>query len=764
MGSYDEDEALNAAIAASLEEFEAKPNKKLKLSDEIMNVDDDDEDYNDDDIDIGEEEQVEDDDIPMEDDEEEAKPTQEEHDSDNEFLEMESEIDKSLSNKPYECISKEEIVERQTAVIKKACDIICMPFSIGRILLQFYNWDYEKLTTQWVEDAAKLCANAGVDINSADNPTAGKKVTGDCSICFETSDSIWMLSCGHGFCIDCWQEYLSMQIKENTQRIKCPGVKCSRVIDEYTVLQLTNSAEVKERFNQNLINSFVDQNPLVKWCPSPNCEYAIILKDFVLEHNESVRCKCSRYFCFRCGEEGHAPALCDMFKDWVVKNSGGDEALNQKFLAVISRPCPACKANIEKNGGCNHMTCQKCGYHFCWLCMGKFGTGEKGGRDGYSSHKCNTFEKPDEKIQDKEDWERFRWYSERFNNHSRSRRIENDLLKKIEPMINLIQEQCGLTFYAASFYEEILEQIVINRTVLMWSYVFGYFRPLRKPEINKELFEHRQNELERHTEILAKWIDNDLEEDKDKAAYLANNRFNIINDTKLSKSSYKALLDVAYNAFEPERLTSSGNLRFSYDEVEKPEKSKNKKDRASKLHRKPSKTSSNDRPAEPPPRQQQRRQTEEERRRQEEEEEEALRRAMQESLQAVEQDEDAILQRILRESLADTGVKKPAAPSRGVTEEEAELEEAIRQSLLQSQDGQESSTKTSLSRSSSNNTTTNTNTTKKKSGIFSRSTSNSSRTSSKESQTTTTTKKEGSKTSKTSTTTSVTNTKSTKRK
>ncbi len=38
------------------------------------------------------------------------------------------------------------------------------------------------------------------------------------------------------------------------------------------------------------------------------------------------------------------------------------------FIPDEIKKCPSCKCYIEKNGGCNHITC-RCKHEFCWNCF-----------------------------------------------------------------------------------------------------------------------------------------------------------------------------------------------------------------------------------------------------------------------------------------------------------------------------------------------------------------------------------------------------------
>jgi ariadne-1 len=69
------------------------------------------------------------------------------------------------------------------------------------------------------------------------------------------------------------------------------------------------------------------------------------------------------------GEEGHEPCSCAQLAEWSLKCVNESETAN--WILANTRKCPACTARIEKNQGCNHMTCRQCKHEFCWVCMGK---------------------------------------------------------------------------------------------------------------------------------------------------------------------------------------------------------------------------------------------------------------------------------------------------------------------------------------------------------------------------------------------------------
>ena len=40
---------------------------------------------------------------------------------------------------------------------------------------------------------------------------------------------------------------------------------------------------------------------------------------------------------------------------------------SESWVTKNTKPCNNCGAPIQKNGGCNHITCSQCHGHFCWV-------------------------------------------------------------------------------------------------------------------------------------------------------------------------------------------------------------------------------------------------------------------------------------------------------------------------------------------------------------------------------------------------------------
>jgi len=290
-------------------------------------------------------------------------------------------------------------------------------------------------------------------------------------------------------------------------------MKCSLAVDELAVKKLVDP-DIYDRFVRFITKSFVeDSDGRVKWCTQANCGNAITA-DMVT--GTVVRCKCSYRFCFQCHKEAHSPATCEQVKLWGQKCKDDSETTHWKY--ANTKDCPKCETPVEKNGGCNHMTCRQCKHEWCWVCIRPW----KGHNDYYN---CNKFLQPEkkkrsffsrkgkkEKARERElereknrlALERYLHFFERYMNHSHSQELEKQIRSRATTQVNELQKEVTTSSelqYILDGTEELLE----CRNALKYTYVFAYYLPDNGPE--KELFEYLQEDLEKTTEQLSEILE-----------------------------------------------------------------------------------------------------------------------------------------------------------------------------------------------------------------------------------------------------------------
>lgn len=149
--------------------------------------------------------------------------------------------------------------------------------------------------------------------------------------------------------------------------IVCPGFNCNRLLSDELVLDKLEKG-MKAKYQQLITNGFVQSNRLIKWCPGPGCNKAIKISEMI---QSGVRCTCGFYFCFKCTNEVHDLIPCQLLQDFANVKATNLEVAS--WLLLNSKQCPNCHVEIEKNGGCNHITCRMCRHEFCWICFAPWG-------------------------------------------------------------------------------------------------------------------------------------------------------------------------------------------------------------------------------------------------------------------------------------------------------------------------------------------------------------------------------------------------------
>ncbi|KAI8843664.1 hypothetical protein BC829DRAFT_446168 [Chytridium lagenaria] len=476
----------------------------------------DDEDMYEDEDDIMDDDDVNDDDMDFEEEEEDVE---EDDDDGVGFPDVVADKDlKKSYDVDFTVHSITDIVTFQDKEIKHVSGILGCQEQHAATLLRHFKWNKERLIERYMDTPMEVCGAAGVIVDAAKQPKFLVIKGYNCEICCNDEEGLESLAldCGHRFCRDCYERFLTQKITGRGKR---------------KTVELVVPTKVHQKYRSLLLRTYVDDNTFLKWCPAPNCEYAVecrIPASSLQEIVPTVKCRCGFRFCFGCGIADHQPCICYLVKLWVKKCEDDSETAN--WISANTKECEKCMTTIEKNGGCNHMTCRKCKHEFCWVCLGPW---QDHGTQWYN---CNRFEEKnsvdarDSQAKSRQALERYLHYYNRFANHEQSAKLDRDLHTKTELKMEEMQKNSELSWIEVQFLKKAVETLVQSRMTLKWTYCFAYY--LTRGNAT-DIFEDNQRDLEMAVEQLSEMLEKPIEPEKiaelrqqvlDKSVYVASRR------------------------------------------------------------------------------------------------------------------------------------------------------------------------------------------------------------------------------------------------
>ncbi|TYJ57089.1 hypothetical protein B9479_002190 [Cryptococcus floricola] len=466
-------------------------------------------------------------------------------------------VDDGPPKKPYDVAYKildlDQITAMQQGMIDDVVSLLAVPMSTASALLRHFSWNREKLQEAYWTDPDSALLAAGLDAPSSPSqsskslPRSSQIRSFECPICFSdyegksASQDTFSMGCGHRFCNTCWGEYLKGKVKDEGEsgRIQCMESGCKHVINTEMVDALS-SGDVSRRQVHSFFNGCMSNDRIdLRFCPHPECQYitqctqapARMLTQLV----PTVECLCKRPLCFGCGyADSHRPVICKIVKYWEKKCADDSETSN--WLSANTKECPKCNSIIEKNGGCNHMTCKKCKWEFCWVCMGPWT------EHGTAYYQCNRYDEKsgldarDAQTRSRADLERYLHYFNRWANHTQSAKLDTEFYAKTERKMEVMQHQANLSWIEVQFAKEAMDVVVKARITLKWSYCMAYYLQRNN---QTELFEDNQRDLEGAVENLSFLLESNIGDVEE----IAKLRLDVTNQAAYVQKRHEILLD-----------------------------------------------------------------------------------------------------------------------------------------------------------------------------------------------------------------------------
>ena len=432
-------------------------------------------------------------------------------------------------------MTQEEVDAEVQSAITDVATVLAWSRTSSMRLLRYFAWSPSLVNEKYFEDTERVLKQSGV--RNMDDKFTISDAEEVCTICWDRvpSGRAASLACGHACCMACWRDHLKYHLEQTGTdciAVRCPMKECPQYSGETAVEQVfgATSPEMR-RYKMFLIRSFTQGHKQYRECPAAGCEWIAKYPTPITEKPAVVSCRCGYRYCFKCGSEDHMPASCEAMQKWLQKETS--EAGSATWVMANTKPCPGknCRQTIEKNGGCNHMTCSQCRCEWCWVCGGPWS------EHGSSYYTCNRYKegKPPRDLAReaiRTELERYTHYYIRYNNHQNSRKLDTAMMARVRGRIDAeMRSRQQQSMGDLDYLEEAAKMLTQCRHVLMYTYAYAYYL-LDGP--NKELFEFNQSRLEYYTEQLSGFVE-DLG--------LVSKKQDVVNHTAVAKTMLKHLQD-----------------------------------------------------------------------------------------------------------------------------------------------------------------------------------------------------------------------------
>ena len=328
------------------------------------------------------------------------------------------------------------------------------------MLLMLKKFKTEELIQEAVGGEIKKCLQT---TNKRTSRSTSPKM---CPICF-VNDVVVHLNCSHFACNDCIKQFIESLLNENEiEKLTCLEVNCPYYMTRAFIQEI--DINLIQKYDKLYEFSFINNSLHLKHCIK--CDAIIQLNTSlnIFTHNSIipiVTCQsCHFQFCFNCSQSNHLPIPCVQLKRWIKKCTDDSETAN--WIHANTKECSKCNSTIEKNGGCNHMVCKRCGYEFCWVCMGPWS------EHGTQWYNCSRFQEEsslearDNQAKSRAALERYLFYFNRYANHEQSLKLDKDLYFKTEKKMEEMQQQSNLSWIDVQYMKSAVDILGKARTIL----------------------------------------------------------------------------------------------------------------------------------------------------------------------------------------------------------------------------------------------------------------------------------------------------------